>query len=126
MERDKIKEQFEALAFHCNWVLHSQLRGPTAQAILSRFDAASLVLKNNKVALRDLPSDLKAEIDKISKNGIVRGGAFGCPRYVRSTSVDRKASSGWVSVQRLASRVPPETGGGKEGTILQAGKLLRL
>ena len=67
MERDKIKEQFEALTFHCDWVLHSQLRGPTAQAILSRFDAASLVLKNSKVPLRDLPSDLRVEIDKISK-----------------------------------------------------------
>jgi hypothetical protein len=65
MERDKIKETFATLTFHCDWVLHSDLKGPMAQSILASFDTANLSLKDGN--LPDLPFELRKDIDNISK-----------------------------------------------------------
>ncbi len=67
IERDDLKSQYPYLTFHCDWVLHSKLQGKTAQDILRRFDAAHPLLRDQKVELRDLPGDLRTEIDTISK-----------------------------------------------------------
>jgi hypothetical protein len=67
MERDGIKSQYPYLTFHCDWVLHSELQGKTAQDILRKFDAAHPLLRDHNVELHDLPGDLRTEIDTISK-----------------------------------------------------------
>lgn len=38
MEQQGMQESFPTLTFHCNWIAHSELRGPTAQAIVKDVD----------------------------------------------------------------------------------------
>src|SRR6266852_3122300 len=66
LEQQQAKKQYEYLTFHCDWALRSKLGGPTAQKILKLFDAAHIQLKT-AVELRDLPSELRTEIERISK-----------------------------------------------------------
>lgn len=66
IERDERDEEYAALNFHCDWVLHARLDRAGAKAILKQFDAAHALLRGH-VALHDLPPDLRREIDRISK-----------------------------------------------------------
>jgi hypothetical protein len=66
IERDKIQEQFAGLRFHCDWALHASMDRAAAKAILKQFDAAHVLLRG-KFKLRELPPQLRAEIDRISK-----------------------------------------------------------
>ena len=66
LEQQKAKGQYKILTFHCDWVLHSELKGTTAQHFLKQFDAANVHLKAG-IKLRKLPTDLRKEIDRISK-----------------------------------------------------------
>jgi hypothetical protein len=66
IERDKIQEQYADLKFHCDWALHSSMDRAAAKAILKKFDAAHALLREN-IELRKLPSELRSEIDRISK-----------------------------------------------------------
>ena len=67
MERDGVKAEYPDLNFHCDWTLHSKLEGSAARAVLSRFDTAHLFLRDRHLDLHDLPSDLRSDIDRISK-----------------------------------------------------------
>lgn len=66
LEQQQAKKQYEYLTFHCDWVLHSNLQGTTAQKVLEQFDLANIHLKTG-IDLHDLPVDLRREIDGISK-----------------------------------------------------------
>ena len=66
LEQQQAKKQYEYLTFHCDWVLHSKLRGTTAQKVLEQFDLANIHLRTG-IELHDLPVDLQREIDGISK-----------------------------------------------------------
>ena len=48
-------------------MLHAKLTGRAAQDILSQFDAAHPLLRDQKLELHDLPPMLRSEIDRISK-----------------------------------------------------------
>ena len=63
IERDKVEDQYADLRFHCDWALHSSLDRAAAKAILRQFDAAQPLLQ----AGHKLTSELKSEIDRISK-----------------------------------------------------------
>lgn len=67
IERDNLREQYPDLKFRCDWALHSKLEGTAAKDVLRKFDAAHAVLRGGTVALRDLPAELRSEIDRISK-----------------------------------------------------------
>lgn len=67
IERDRVRDQYADLKFHCDWALHSKLEGTAAKDVLRKFDAAHALLREKKVELHDLPADLRAEIDRISK-----------------------------------------------------------
>jgi hypothetical protein len=67
MERDGVKGEYPNLNFHCDWALHSKLEGSGAKRVLCKFDAAHFLLRDQKLELRDLPPDLKADLDRISK-----------------------------------------------------------
>ncbi len=67
MERDGVKEHYPDLNFHCDWALHSKFEGTGAQDVLRKFDAAHALLRDKQINLRDLPADLRAEINRISK-----------------------------------------------------------
>lgn len=64
IERDKAKEQYPDLKFHCDWALHSSLEGTAAKEVLRKFDAAHALLRR-KIELHDLPAPLRTEIDRI-------------------------------------------------------------
>ncbi|MBI1955641.1 MAG: hypothetical protein HYS38_04540 [Acidobacteria bacterium] len=66
LEQQQAKKQYEYLTFHCDWVLHSKLQGPTAQKVLEQFDLANIHLKIG-IKLHGLPVDLQREINGISK-----------------------------------------------------------
>src|SRR4051794_39330716 len=66
LEQQQAKKQYEYLTFHCDWALHSQLSGTTAQKILKEFDDAHIHFKKG-VLLDELPSHLKDTIERISK-----------------------------------------------------------
>jgi len=53
IECDQSKDQYPDLKFHCDWALHSKLDGRAAQEILLKFDAAHLLLRDQKLELRD-------------------------------------------------------------------------
>ena len=63
IERDKVEDQYADLRFHCDWVLHSGMDRAAAKAILKQFDAAQPLFRGG----HKLPSELKSEIDRISK-----------------------------------------------------------
>ena len=66
IERDKVKDHYPDLKFHCDWALHSSLEGTAAKAILRQFDTAHPLLRRG-IELHKLPSELRAEIERISK-----------------------------------------------------------
>ena len=66
LEHQRLNQRYNHLKFHCDWALHAKLCGPTAQKILSHFDAANIHLKAG-AELHDLPGLLSTEIDRISK-----------------------------------------------------------
>jgi hypothetical protein len=66
LEQQKLKEQYEYLTFHCDWVLHFALAGRTTQKILRVFDEANIYLKKG-VELYELPAPLDRELAQIFK-----------------------------------------------------------
>jgi hypothetical protein len=66
IERDHIENRYADLRFHCDWALHSSMSRAAAKAILRQFDAAYPLLRDSG-KLHELPSELRYEIDRISK-----------------------------------------------------------
>ncbi len=106
MERDQIEDKYVNLKFHCDWTLHSRLRGETAHQILRLFDAAYPALKGMKNKLQEeLPDDLRKEIDKIAEmqsfqvelETVLAG--YGLP------PLTIKHSDGWVRFLYLYAKV---------------------
>src|SRR5580700_3981790 len=66
LEQQRLKNNFEYLKFHCDWILHSELAGPMAQNVLKQFDDANIHMKTG-IKMQDLPHGLRQEIDRLSK-----------------------------------------------------------
>src|ERR1700676_2242347 len=66
LEQEQLKRAFHYLTFHCDWTVHSKLEGPGAQAVLKHFGEANIHLRAG-AELKDLPADLRNEIDRLSK-----------------------------------------------------------
>jgi hypothetical protein len=66
LEQHELKQDYSYLVFHCDWGVHAKLQGPMAQQILTAFDKANVHLKAG-LSLQDLPSDLRREVDRLSK-----------------------------------------------------------
>ena len=66
LEHQDAKAAYRYHTFHCDWAVHTKLRGPMTQSILRHFDAANIHLKTG-VELHDLPRALRREVDGISK-----------------------------------------------------------
>lgn len=104
VERDKIRDQYPDLNFHCDWALHSSLDRSAAKAILREFDAAHALLRGN-IKLRDLPTPLRAEIDRISKMRSLEKElsefltAYGLPQLTKNRP------DGWAHFLQLYARV---------------------
>jgi hypothetical protein len=104
IERDKIRNQYPDLNFHCDWALHSSLDRAAAKAILREFDAAHALLRGN-VKLRGLPHPLRAEIDRISKMRSFETElsqfltAYGLPQLTKNRP------DGWTHFLQLYARV---------------------
>lgn len=48
IEQEGTREDFYYLNFHCDWALHSKLKGPTAQSIINQFNPLSEGLRKNE------------------------------------------------------------------------------
>jgi hypothetical protein len=104
LEQQEAKKQYEYLTFHCDWAVHSVLRGATAQKILKLFDDASIHLKTG-LELHDLPRLLKIEIDRISKMRYFEEqmGAFLNNNDLPSLETTR--SDGWIHFLHLYTKI---------------------
>src|ERR1700694_3443864 len=67
IERDELGEEYRALKFHCDWVLHSKLEGPSAKQLLHLFDKAESLKREKGIPFEKLPRDLQREIGHVSK-----------------------------------------------------------
>ncbi len=104
LEQQQAKKQYEYLTFHCDWALRSKLGGPTAQKILKLFDAAHIQLKT-AVELRDLPSELRTEIERISKMKLFEQELYQFLQTNGLPSLETNRSDGWVHFLHLYAQV---------------------
>jgi len=63
----RAEEEYAGLRFHCDWALHSRMDRAAAKTILRKFDAAHMLLLQGNIELHNLPSELRIEIDRISR-----------------------------------------------------------
>jgi hypothetical protein len=104
LEQQQSKQQYEYLAFHCDWALHATLAGTTAQKILKLFDAANIHLKTG-VELHELPGALRMEIDRISKMGYFKDQL---EAFLKANGIPTLASTradGWIHFLHLYMKI---------------------
>jgi len=104
LEHQQAKEQYKYLNFHCDWVLHSKLKGTMAQEILRQFDAANIHLKAGG-ELQDLPLELRTEIDRISKMKYFEDEFEKFLRANGLPGIDAARMDGWIHFQHLYAKV---------------------
>jgi hypothetical protein len=104
LEQQQAKKQYEYLTFHCDWALHAKLGGPTAQKILKLFEAAHKQLKT-AVELRDLPSELRTEIERISKMKLFEQELYQFLQTNGLPGLGTNRSDGWVHFLHLYAQV---------------------
>lgn len=95
---------YKYLRFHCDWALHSRLRGKIAQEILGKFDAANIHLKAG-MELTDLPNGLGKEIDQISKMESFREEFYQFLEIQGFPKLGKNNSDGWTRFLHLYARV---------------------
>src|SRR6266481_1334841 len=104
LEQQDAKKRYAYLTFHCDWALHSKLRGTMAQRVLKSFDAASVGLRA-KLKLHDLPDKLRKDIDQISKMTLFEREM---DRFLEANGVPTIGTireEGWARFIHLYSRV---------------------
>jgi hypothetical protein len=104
IERDKIRDQFPDLNFHCDWALHSSLDRAAAKAILKEFDAAHALLAAG-AKLRDLPPALRSEINRISKMRSFNNELSQFLATYNLPPLTKNRPDGWVHFLHLYARV---------------------
>ena len=104
LEHQQAKKQYKYLTFHCDWALHSKLAGKTAQEILKLFDAANIHLKTG-VELRNLPSELRIEIDRISRMKYFEEELEGFLKSNGLPGLETTRSDGWIHFLHLYARI---------------------
>jgi hypothetical protein len=104
LEHLDVKEQYKYLTFHCDWALHSKLKGTMAQEILRQFDAANIHLKEG-AALHDLPLDLKNEIDRISKMKYFEDELEKFLKANGLPGIDATRVDGWIHFEHFYAQV---------------------
>ena len=104
IERDKSGQNCPDLKFHCDWALHASLDRASAREILALFDAAHVYLRGD-VALKDLPSGLRREVERISKMETSEESleAFLSDHQLPPLTLHR--SDGWVHFLHLYAQV---------------------
>ena|ERR1039458_7532179 len=104
LEHQQAKKQYKYLTFHCNWALHSKLEGMMAQEILKLFDEANIHLKTG-VELRNLPSGLRVEIERISKMKYFEEQLEDFLKSNGLPSMDTTRSDGWIHFEHLYAKI---------------------
>lgn len=104
LEHQQAKEKYKYLTFHCNWALHSKLKGAPAQEILKQFDAANVHLRKG-VELHDLPGSLRIEIDRISKMKYFEDELEAFLKSNGLPTLDTARSDGWIHFAHLYAKI---------------------
>ncbi len=104
LEQQDAKKQYEYLTFHCDWVLHPELEGTTAQRVLKSFDAANAHLRA-PARFESLPDELQREVTHITT---MAGFQHEIDNFLTSnglSTVDTMRPEGWAHFIHLYSRV---------------------
>ncbi len=104
LEQQQAKTQFRYLTFHCDWTVHAQLEGPTAESILDKFDAANLQLRRN-VRLQDLPPELRREVELVSNMERLRNELTEFMNANGLSSLEKTRSDAWSHFLQLYTKV---------------------
>jgi hypothetical protein len=104
LEQQQAKKQYEYLTFHCDWALHSTLKGTTAQKILTEFDAASIHLRTG-IHLHELPPRLEREIDRISKMKAFEQELNDFLQINGLPGLNDNRADGWIHFHHLYARI---------------------
>lgn len=104
IERDTLEGKYPGLKFHCDWALHSMMDRAGAKAILRKFDAAHSLLKG-RVALNDLPTILRNEIDRISQMKSFSEELSQFLEVYNLPPLTQNRSDGWAHFLHLYTRV---------------------
>jgi hypothetical protein len=104
LEQQQAKKQYKYLTFHCDWTLHPELKGPTAQRILKLFDAANIQLRTG-VELQALPPELRTEIDRISKMKPFEQELSQFLRMNGLPGLETSRRDGWIHFHHLYAKV---------------------
>lgn len=86
IERKESGERYPSLKFHCDWALHPKMDRRAARLILLQFDAAYARMRGS-IRLRDLPADLRGEIDRL-ENEVFRERNVRVSRCEQASEVD--------------------------------------
>lgn len=104
LEQQQAKKKYKYLTFHCDWTMHSKLEGPAAQDVLNKFDAANLQLKRG-MELRDLPAELKKDVDNISQLKLFEKELGEFLRDNRLPGMKAARADGWIHFMHLYASV---------------------
>lgn len=104
IEREKLEDKYPSLKFHCDWALHCSMDRAAAKAILKQFDAAHELLRGN-VELQNLPSKLRAEIDRISTMSSFEQELSDFLAAYRLPQLTQHRTDGWVRFLQLYTQV---------------------
>jgi len=105
IERDEAEEEYAGLRFHCDWALHSRMDRAAAKTILRKFDAAHMLLLQGNIELHNLPSELRIEIDRISR---MKAFAEELSRFLAAYGLPpltKHRSDGWSHFLHLYTKV---------------------
>lgn len=82
LEQKEIDSQYDLLKFYCDWALHAQLSGRTAQSILSYFNDAHLILNNGEKNIPPKIRDISGFNNfKNDLNGFLNSHSITLPDY---------------------------------------------
>jgi hypothetical protein len=104
LEQQGLKDQYEYLTFHCDWAVHAQLRGRTAQRVLKHFDEANIHLRSG-LDLEQLPKSLQQEIDRISKLAYFEQELTGFLQMHNLPDLSAKRPDGWPHFVHLYAKI---------------------
>src|SRR5579862_2439793 len=104
LEQQGLTENFGYLKFYCDWIVHSELAGPTAQEVLKQFDEANIRMKTG-IDMENLPDRLRQEIDRLSKFRYFKEELSKFLDHYRLPTMTANRVDGWAHFLHLYTKI---------------------
>jgi hypothetical protein len=104
MEQNDEQNIYKHLNFHCNWVLHSRLRGPDAQDVLQIFEKVHLELRTGTPS-DQLPTEAERKLLEIIKMDLFKEELDLFMQRYGLPSLNLHRGDGWVHFLHLYASV---------------------